>query len=327
MLYVKNDCLNPWYNLALEEYLLRRKDIDEDILCLWQNANSIIIGRHQNIVAQINMKAVDEYQTKIARRMTGGGAVYHDLGNLNYTYITSYKDGNTVDFRVFANPVINALKQYGVHAELSGRNDILVDKKKISGTAQAGIGNRLLFHGTIMYDVNVEVLSKVLHVDREKIRGKGVDSVTGRVTNLKSYLPENVDITELKKGILHSFLQDDKLTELILDENAKKEVLSYEQNQYGTEKWIFGESREGEISRKKRFTGGELEALIKTDNGIITKCRFFGDYLGVFNSDDIAKQLEGKLYTVDSVRDELRKYNLNQYFGNITMDEILSCIF
>lgn len=327
MLYVKNDCLNPWYNLALEEYLLRRKDIDEDILCLWQNANSIIIGRHQNVVAQINMKAVDKYQTKIARRMTGGGAVYHDLGNLNYTYITSYKDGSVVNFKTFANPVINALKQYGVNAELSGRNDILVDGKKISGTAQAGIGNRLLFHGTIMYDVNVAVLSKVLHVDREKIRSKGIDSVTGRVTNLKSYLPQNIGIEELKKAILHAFLQNDRLTEFIIDEKAKKEILFYEQNQYRTEKWIFGESREGEISRKKRFAGGELEVLVKTDNGVITNCVFFGDYLGIFDSDDIARQLEGKLYTVDCIREELKKYQLNQYFGDITMDEILSCIF
>ena len=109
MLYVKNDCLNPWYNLALEEYLLRRKDIDEDILCLWQNANSIIIGRHQNIVAQINMKAVDEYQTKIARRMTGGGAVYHDLGNLNYTYITSYKNARSMIMKVERDELVEEL--------------------------------------------------------------------------------------------------------------------------------------------------------------------------------------------------------------------------
>lgn len=327
MLCVKNDCVDPWYNLALEEYLLKQKSINDDIICLWQNANSIIIGRHQNAVTQINQGAANKYKVKIARRMTGGGTVYHDLGNLNFTYITNYTKDSEVDFKIFAIPVIDALRRFGVNAQLSGRNDITVDGKKISGTAQAGIGNRILFHGTLMYDVDMCILEEILNIDKAKIEGKGIDSVKSRVTNLIDYLPANVNISCLKQAILESFSKDNDLVEFIMDNTAVDEIKALKENKYAKDDWIFGKSREGNINNKLRFTGGEIGVTIQTDFGEIVDCQFYGDFLGIYSVGEIENSLKGKLYKYETIEAELSKYNLKDYFGAIQIDEILSCIF
>ncbi len=327
MIYINNECQNPWYNLALEEYFLKDAGINEDIVVLWQNRKAVIIGRHQNTAAQLNQKYAAEHDIDIARRMTGGGAVYHDLGNLNYTFITSYEKCETIDFREFAGPVIEALGNLGLKAELSGRNDITVNGRKISGTAQAGAGKKIMFHGTLMYDVDTETLSRVLSVDVDKIRAKGVASVKSRVGNMKDYLPANVGIDDIKREILNVMSSREGVREYFLSSENRKAITELTKHKYGTEEWIFGESREGEFRSKKRFPGGEMEFVFSLNNGCIADCGINGDFLGLYGVDDVEEVLNGTLYEYEAVKNVLFEMEIADYFGSITYEQILECMF
>ena len=184
---------DPYLNLAIEEYLFR--NTTDDIFMLWQNEPTVVIGKNQNVYAEINREYTKEHNIKIARRITGGGAVYHDLGNVNYTFISS-RNKEGIDFKYFTAPIIDALKAIGVNAELSGRNDITVNCKKISGNAQYSTDTRTLHHGTLLFDSDLSVLSSALNVDEEKIRSKAISSTRSRVINIKDLILENYKTDE-----------------------------------------------------------------------------------------------------------------------------------
>lgn len=327
MIYINNRCNNPCYNLALEEYFLKNVQVDEDVVVLWQNRKAVIIGRHQNAADQLNQEYAAKNDIELARRMTGGGAVYHDSGNLNYTFITTYTNGKNLDFKKFAEPIINALRNLGLKAELSGRNDILIDGKKISGTAQAGAGNKIMFHGTLMYDVNTEILNKVLNVNIEKIKSKGIKSIKNRVTNMKPYLPPDVGIEEIKNEIIRVISEKNDVREYFLTDNDKKIILDIVNQKYRTKEWIFGESREGELHNKKRFDGGEIEFNFSINSGCITSCRINGDFLGLYSVYDIEQKLNGCIYEYEMIKKRLLEVDIKDYFGSISVEEILNCIF
>ncbi len=328
MKYIINDSVDPWFNLALEEYFLRQKT-REDLVCLWQNDNSVIIGRHQNTANEVNQEVADQEHVKIARRTTGGGAVYHDLGNLNYTFITNFNldAPQNVNFKVFAQPVIEALASYGLQAELSGRNDILLDGKKISGTAQACIGNRFMFHGTLLYDLNSDMAQKVLSVSKEKVESKGVKSVKSRIGNIKPYLPEGTGILELKEKIASAFAKNEGFERYTLSEKDLYEIQKLRKEKYATKEWIFGESRIAGIHNKARYPGGELECTIELDHGSIKDIKFYGDFLGIYGTDEIEKILQNTLYEVSEVRQKIEQKKINLFFGDITTDNVLECMF
>ena len=190
---------NPYVNLATEEYLFNNSD--DDVFMLWQNEPSIIIGKNQNAFAEINMDFARENNLNIVRRITGGGAVYHDLGNLNYTFISTKNENNGIDFEHFTLPIIESLKNLGICAKLSGRNDLIVDDKKFSGNAQHTVGNRVLHHGTLLFDTNLDMLSSALNVDEEKLKAKAIKSTRSRVVNLKSIINRDIDVNEFIKII------------------------------------------------------------------------------------------------------------------------------
>ena len=169
-----NDSKNPRFNLALEEYVLKYLDSDEDFVLLWQNENSVIIGRNQNTIEEINAAYVKTHDVNVVRRITGGGAVYHDMGNLNFSYVTNTLKDNLNNYRKFTDPVIKALNSLGVPAEFAGRNDIVVEEKKISGNAQSFYKNRMLHHGTILFDADLGMIADVLNVKPDKIASKGI---------------------------------------------------------------------------------------------------------------------------------------------------------
>lgn len=327
MIYINNKNQEPWYNLALEEYFLKNTDIDEDIVILWQNKNAVIIGKNQNVASQLNQKYAANQGVSIARRMTGGGAVYHDLGNLNFTFITNYDDGKKNDFKEFAEPIVDALENLGLNAELSGRNDILIEGRKISGTAQAVAGKRIIFHGTLMYDVNTEVLDSVLNVDIGKIKAKGIESIKSRVTNMKQYLPDDVGINEIKNEILNVISYRNGISEYCLTDYDKMSISELVEKKYHTTEWIFGESGEGEIHNRRRFDGGEVEFNFSINNGCIVKCKITGDFIGLYDVCDIECELNGCMYEYETVKNLLSEVDIKKYFGDISNEEILTCIF
>jgi lipoate---protein ligase len=327
MIYIDNPSLDPWFNLALEEYYLRNSEITDDIVILWQNDKSVIIGRHQNTVKEINYRFIDENGIKVARRMTGGGAVYHDLGNLNFTYITTFDSSGNVDFRKFACPVIEALKGYGLAPELSGRNDILLDGKKISGTAQACIGKRLMFHGTLLYDINVENAGRSLNVKADKIEAKGVESVKSRITNIKPYLPKDCSIRDLKESILTSFAKSKNFSTKEINPEDVRFITELKNSKYSTAEWIFGETSKGNFYNSRRFQGGAIEISLDIHEGKIKSCSINGDFLGVCDIGDFEKSLIGTDYQISNIKKILNAADIQRYFGSITANELLECMF
>lgn len=204
MQFLVNKSTNPFFNLALEEYLLKNVDIKKDYFILWQNEPTIVIGKHQNTLKEINMNFVKDNNINVVRRNSGGGAVYHDLGNINFTFITKYDEKHLLDFKTFTNPVVYSLGKLNVKAELSGRNDILIDGRKISGNSQHIYKDRFLHHGTLLFNSELENLVKALNVDNDKILSKGIESIKSRVTNIKEHVKEDIFMEEFKEILIEN---------------------------------------------------------------------------------------------------------------------------
>ncbi|HHU55124.1 MAG TPA: lipoate--protein ligase [Acholeplasmataceae bacterium] len=328
MLTIINNSTNPYYNLALEEYVLKHIKSDEDFILLWQNKNAIIVGRNQNTFAEINYQYVKEHNIDVVRRTSGGGAVYHDLGNLNFTFITKNIQDNLNNYRKFTEPVIAALNKLGVPAEFSGRNDILVDGKKISGNAQTFYKDRMLHHGTILFNANLEMVSKVLNVNIEKLQSKGIKSNRSRVTNIYPYIKTKITIKEFIIHLLKHFLGNDYENRIYKLTNEDLENIEKLKNEkYMTWEWNFGESPEMDIQKQKRFLGGQVQFNFNVNEGIIKDCKIYGDFFGKENISDIEKSLIGVPFRENDLYEALNKIKLDDYFFNITIDDLISCIF
>lgn len=329
MITIINNNTNPHYNLAFEEYVFKNIEADEDIILLWQNAPAIIVGRNQNTFEEINHQYVKENNIYVVRRPSGGGAVYHDLGNLNFTFITSNVRENLNNYEKFAIPVIEALNELGVPAEFAGRNDILVNGKKISGNAQTYYKQRMLHHGTILYDVDLEMVAKVLQVKADKIASKGIKSTRSRVTNILPYLKEKITMDELKHHLLTFFLKTDNIAEktLKLTEEDYKNIKNLTNEKYNKWEWNFGESPKMEIQKLRRYAGGNVEFNFNIESGKIVACKIFGDFFGERKIEDLEEEFVGTLYTEEEVYKLLKILPIDEYFFNITIDNIIDCIF
>lgn len=326
MRYILNKSTNPYFNLALDEYAMKHIDVGEDFFFLWQNAPSVIIGKNQNTAEEINQSFIDSRGIKVARRVSGGGAVYHDFGNLNFTFVISVDDPGKVNYKKYVQPIIDALKSMGIEAEASGRNDILVDGLKISGNAQRMANGKLMHHGTIMFDVNIEDMVKSLNVDPDKITSKGVKSVRSRVTNIKEHLKHG-DIAEFWDALQYYLSNEGKDAEIILSEDDLRKIEYEAINKFGTWDWIYGASPEFNLKNSKRFTGGRLETLMNVVEGKISSIRFIGDYLGIEDVSEIESRLIGVRFNRTDVNAILSQFDLKKYFGMIEKDEVLSLMF
>lgn len=328
MLYIQNDSTDPRYNLALEEYVFKHLKLEEDFIMLWQNEPSVIVGKNQNTVEEINVDYVEQHGIHVVRRSTGGGAVYHDLGNLNYTFITK-ADGTGIDFRKFTQPVIRVLNSLGVPAEFNSRNDIAIRGKKFSGNAQRVYKNRVLHHGTIMFNSKLEDVHNVLKVKAEKFKSKSVKSVRSRVTNISDYLPEPITIDEFKKLLLERLFleQDSPKREYVLTEEDQAEIRKMMEEKYANWEWNYGYSPKFNYEKTDRFDGGTLQVRLNVVKGIIEECKIYGDFFGVEDVKDVENRLKGVRYDRAAIQEALQGVDLDPYFGGITRDELLSCFF
>ncbi len=325
---ILNDSRNPRFNLALEEYVLKYLDSDEDFVLLWQNENSVIIGRNQNTIEEINPEVVKAHDVNVVRRITGGGAVYHDDGNLNFSFVTKLKD-NLNNYKKFTKPVIDALNELGVPAAFQGRNDIVVEDKKISGNAQSFYKDKMLHHGTILFDANLKFVAEVLNVKADKIKSKGIKSNRSRVTNVLPYLKEGVSMGQFKKTLLEFLLNTKDLSNHIyeLSETDYEKIDELMDKRYNKWEWNYGESPEFSIEKAGRYQGGKVEFHLNVKEGKIYDVKIFGDFLGSRDISELEASLKGAKYDEASFKTILEKQPLDEYFFNITVDDLLHCVF
>jgi lipoate-protein ligase A len=326
MKYLETEKVDPYYNLAFEEYILKNYR-DDDYLILWQNANTIVMGLHQNPYEEINLAKAKELQVQIVRRITGGGTVYHDLGNLNYSYITDWNEDRDVDFGKLLGPVIDAFREYGLKIELKGRNDLLLNGKKISGSAQTLAKNRLLQHGTLLLHSDLELLSKVLNVSPDKFQSKSVKSVRSRVTNIQDYVSADLDVEKVKKLLRDYWAKESSFQQVKLDAEALSQIETLADEKYRSRDWNFSRAPKCNYKNRKRFLGGSVEVNLDIAGGKIEHCMINGDFLALKHVSAVENKLIGKVYEKEEVAKVLKEMPLHLYFGSITAEEVTSCFF
>ncbi len=323
--YLETGSRNPYYNLAFEEYVLTHRTEGEYLL-LWQNDNTIVIGQNQNAEAEINRAFVEAHQIHVVRRSTGGGAVYHDLGNLNYSFITDAGAAEEITMARFTRPIVEALRGLGLQAEASGRNDILVEDRKVSGTAQRLARGRILHHGTLLFDANPAMVAGALNADPEKFRSKSAKSVRSRIGNIREFLKKDMELPAfwayLKQALAGSGLIDDALTP---EELA--EVQALKESKYDTFQWNYGRSPKYDMRNRRRWDGGSLEVRAAVAAGTIQEIVFYGDFLALRSMETLTEALKGCCFRREAVAEVLERFLLEELFGAITEEEILDTLF
>jgi lipoate---protein ligase len=327
MKYIDSQSHNPYFNLALEEHILKNKDIKEDIIFLWQNTPTIVVGNNQNTVEEINVPFVNEQKIKVVRRLSGGGAVYQDLGNLNFTFLKRLGKSSNLEIKKFAEPVVKALNKLDVPAQLTGRNDITVEGKKISGNAQRLFRNKFLHHGTLLFDADLEVMAKVLQVGFDKIQSKGIKSIRSRVTNIKPYFKQEITIDEFRESILNELFQGEKVNQYFLTEEDIVQINKLVDTKYSTWEWNYGYSPPYTIKNSRRFPAGKVELFIDVEKGIIKNCQIFGDFLSLCDISEVENALQDNRYESEVIEKTMSHFNLKYYFGDITLPEIMTVFF
>ena len=324
LIYLETNSTDAAYNLAFEEFVHTFKH-DHDYLILWQNANAVIVGRNQNAEAEINRPFVEANQIQVIRRNTGGGTVYHDMGNLNYSFITDADGIDRSTLNHFLNPVVSALKELGLDATASGRNDILVSEKKVSGTAQALHKGRVLHHGTLLFDSNTEVLSGALNPDPTKFQSKGVSSVRSRVGNIREHLQNDMSVSEFWAHIKRS-LSTESITESTLSKSELEMIQQIKKSKYDTWEWNYGKSPKYQFQAKKRWGGGLLDIQLSAQNSTVTAIRICGDFLSwkpVAELEDVLLNCPLERTALTTV---LSNIPLSEYLGTITADELIDTL-
>ncbi|MGO2359303.1 lipoate--protein ligase [Mesonia sp.] len=329
MVFIENEGINdPHLNLALEEYILRNFDRGEDYLLFYINEPSIIIGRNQNTLEEINQSYTEENGVHIVRRISGGGAVYHDLGNLNFSFITDYDNTKLNNFRNFTSPVVKALNGMGVKAELKGRNDILVGDKKISGNAQFSSVKRMFSHGTLLFDCDLNEVQKTLNVKMSKIQSKGHKSVRSRVANITEFLPEPMEIQSFRKKIIEEvYREQENFKTYHLTEEEWDGVKKLKAEKYDQWDWNYGKSPKFNIHRTKRFAVGEIDIRIFVEKGTIKSIKIYGDFFGKEPVENIEEVLTGKRYDLAEITTALAPIAVKDYFGNVDQQEFIDLLY
>ncbi|SBW09493.1 Lipoate-protein ligase LplJ [uncultured delta proteobacterium] len=327
MYYIESDATDPHYNLALEQHVFDTLSKEHSIFMLWRNDNAIIVGKHQNTVAEINASYVQEKGIRVVRRLSGGGAVYHDLGNVNFTFIVAAGNMAAFDFASFCRPVVKALGELGVTAEINGRNDMTIDGKKFSGNAQYCKRGRVMHHGTILYDSDLSVVGAALVVPKDKIESKGLKSVQSRVTNVKAYMRDDIPVERFMEALRDAMFRENAMVPYTLTEEDKAAVATLKKEVYDTWDWNYGASPAYSIKKERRVEGcGKIEVHMDVDKGIIRDIAFFGDYFGNADASALAPVLAGRRVERAELAAALAAVTIGDYFHNLDMDAFLDIL-
>lgn len=323
--YIDLHTTDPAFNLAAEQYVFDALPRDRAWFMLWQNDHAIIVGKHQNTFAEINEPFVRAHNIRVVRRLSGGGAVYHDLGNLNYTFITD--DNGKLDFRSFCVPVVETLSDLGVHAEISGRNDMTIDGRKFSGNAQYRRDGRVMHHGTILFDSDLSMVGSALQVDEAKLQSKGVQSVRSRVINVRPCLPRDSTLTDFRAALLAHILArtpGNAYTFTAADIDAIQAICA---QRYGRYDWNYGASPACTVCKRKRFESvGTVEAYLTIAQGVIRELVFRGDYFSIEDPAVLAQRFVGLPPTPEAYDSALKDVDTGRFFIGLRREDLLALL-
>ena len=320
---------DPRINLAIEEYVLKTMDVDKDsFLLFYINEPSIIIGRNQNTIEEIDTEYVEANKLHVVRRLSGGGAVYHDHGNLNFSFIAKDDGQSFRNFKKFTEPVVAALAELGVEAELLGRNDILVEGRKISGNAQFSTNGRIFSHGTLLFDTEIEGVVSALKVRKDKIESKGIKSIRSRVANISEFLKTPMSIEQFRLTLLKSiFGGEENIQYMELSEEDWENIHALSKERYANWDWNYGKSPKFNLQHTHRFPVGGLDVRLDVNRGIIGDVHIFGDFFGVGDVSVIEESLAGVKYDRTSIAAAISQIDVPTYLGGITKEEFLQLIY
>lgn len=321
---------DPTVNLAIEEYILQNFGEKDTYLLFYINKPSIIVGRNQNSVEEINTDYVDENGIEVVRRLSGGGAVYHDEQNLNFSFITKDDGESFQDFAKFTQPIVDALNKVGVPAEMKGRNDLAVEGRKISGNAMFSTRGRMFSHGTLMLDSEIENVVSALNVNKEKIESKGIKSIRSRVANISEYLEEKISMDDFKEMILkHVFEVEDvkDVPEYELTEADWEEIHKISENRYQKWEWNYGKSPKFNVQASHKFDAGLVDVRLDVNNGTIENCKIYGDFFGLGEISDVEDALTGVRHERKAIENALVDVDVPHYLGKIPKDEFIKLLY
>lgn len=329
MLKIINESNDPAFNLAVEEYFLKKSDLKDDVMILWINKPTIVIGKNQNAFAELNLNYVKENNINVVRRLSGGGAVYHDLGNLNFTIIKTDASLKKNDFSFFTSPLIQCLKELGVDAVFSGRNDVLVDGKKISGNAQYFYKDKVLHHGTLLFNSDLSVLTKALAPRNIKLISKGISSVRSRVGTILGSLPANMTIDDFKKALEKSFKKayKEELYDYHLIEKDIEYINELADKKYRTWEWTYGKSLSMKLWNEKKFDSGTFSLYMEVKKGIIQAFRLYGDFFEVRPVEELEANFIGISLSITEISKVMDRIDCLTYIKNFSNNELLNLIF
>lgn len=330
MLFIDNKGItDPRINLAIEEYALKCLDLSDSYLLFYINEPSIIIGKNQNTIEEINTGYVEEQNIHVVRRLSGGGAVYHDKGNLNFSFITKDDGESFHNFKKFTEPVVQALAKLGVKAEMSGRNDIIAnDGRKISGNAQFSTKGRMFSHGTLLFDSEIDSVVSALRVRKDKIESKGIKSVRSRVANISEYLEEKITVEQFREVLLQNIFDGiDPIPTYELKEKDWEKINEISKERYQNWDWNYGKSPKFNYQHSHRFPVGQIDVRLEVQKGTIENCKIYGDFFGVGDVEEIEQALIGIRYEKEELEKALHEIDIQKYFGKIEKAEFINLLY
>lgn len=327
MQFIESSSTDPAFNLAMEQYVFDQLPRGQDYFMLWQNHNAVIIGKHQNTAEEINLPYVRKHQIRVIRRLSGGGAVYHDLGNINYTFIANAGNIEKINLQMFCEPVVNLLNDLGVPARITGRNDITINGQKFSGNSQYIKDGRIMHHGTLMFDSDLSAVADALKVSADKIASKGFKSVRSRMTNIRPYLSENMTLEAFKNILKTRLLTGVELKPQNLSKKDLACIEKIKKERYDTWEWNFGYSPEYSVRKTRRIDGvGKLEVFLDVKQGRIRTFDTRGDYFGEGAALGLQKVLQGCPLEEQALKDALKGLDISRYYSGLQTEEFVSVL-
>lgn len=316
MIFINNKSLNPYYHHALEEYILT--ETDHELFMLWKNPANVLIGRNQNIYKEVDLNYCEEEDISVIRRLSGGGAIYCDLNCFQFTFVSK----EDKSFEEFARPVIKALESLGIDAEFSGRNDILVNGRKISGNAQYHYQNKILHHGTILYDIDEVNLEKTLSPNPAKFKKRNLDSTRSRVFGLKQVLDLNVD--EFMEYLIHFIRKEFNITEeYILSDEELQRIEEIKKERYESDVWNYGRNPNTDIEYTRVHDIGILEYALSIQKGVLEDVKIHGDFFGEKPVEELENQLIGTLMKPKDIKERVEGIDVKSFIQGLSQEELI----